>query len=451
MTHRRRPRTLFRRIYLHGVVLLLLVAVTLAAGGVLIGRDLRWRLHPLRLTEHVAGLLSPASDTALPAQLSLLAEAMDADLAVFAEDGRRIASAGAREVEPLAPDQVRQMGRTPGAVRLGPLSSAYPAGAGRYLRVSVRAAETTLLRRGLGALLLVVLVLAIASAPLARAMSRPLEQLSRAAERLGQGDLGARANLAAGDEVGELGRAFDQMAERLGRLLEGQRELLANVSHELRTPMARIRVALDLAGEAEPEAARRHLADIERDLGELETLVADLLTTSRLDGGGALVLRRQPVDLALVVGDAVERFRRRHPERQIQAVLDPVPSLAAEEGLLVRVFDNLLSNAAKYSDASAPIAVRLEAQEQAVTVRIEDRGIGIGPADQARVFTPFFRTDRSRARDTGGVGLGLALSKQIVDAHGGRITLTSRIGEGTTVEVVLPVSNEPTKPAHGRA
>jgi two-component system, OmpR family, sensor kinase len=451
MTQTRRPRTLFRRIYLHGVALLLLVAVTLGAGGVLVGRDLRWRFHPLRLTQHVAGLLSASPDTALPAQLSLLAEAMDADLAVFAEDGRRLASAGVREVEPLPVDQVRQLRLAAGALRLGHLSSAYPAGAGRYLRVSVRAAETELLRRGLGALLLVVLVLAIASAPLARAMSRPLEQLSRAAERLGQGDLGARANLAAGDEVGDLGRAFDQMAERLGRLLEGQRELLANVSHELRTPMARIRVALDLAAEAEPEGARRHLADIERDLGELETLVADLLTTSRLDGGGALVLRREPVDLALVVGKAVERFRRRHPDRVIRAALEAVPSLAAEAGLLARVFDNLLSNAAKYSDASAPIAVRLQARDGAVAVTVEDRGIGIAPEDQARVFTPFFRTDRSRARDTGGVGLGLALSKQIVDAHGGRITLSSRLGEGTIVEVVLAASNEAMKPAHGRA
>jgi signal transduction histidine kinase len=440
MSHFPRPRTLFRRIYLHGVVLLVLVTAALGAGGFFLGRDIRWRLHPLRLVQHLAGSLAASSDAALPMQLSLLAEALDADLAVFADDGRRLAAAGLREVQPLREEQVRQLRLAPTAVRLGHLSSAYPAGPGRYLRVSVRAAETELLRRAFGAVVVVVLALALASAPLARAMSRPLEHLSRVAERLGQGELSARANLAAGDEIGDLGRSFDQMAERLGRLLEGQRELLANVSHELRTPMARIRVALDLAAEAEPHEARRHLEDIERDLEELETLVADLLTTSRLDGGGALVLRREPIDLALVVGDSIERFRRRHPDREMSATVDAVPAFTGEAALLGRVLDNLLSNAAKYSDRNAPIRLHLEPAEGGAVLRVQDQGIGIAPEDQPRVFTPFFRTDRSRARDTGGVGLGLALSKRIVEAHGGRITLQSRPGEGTTVAVFIPVA-----------
>ncbi len=441
MSRGRRPPTLFRRIYLHGVVLLLLVAAALGAVGFVLGRDTRWRLHPLRPAPRAAGLLAASPDEALPAQLSLLAEVMDVDLAVFADDGRRLAFAGVREIEPLSAGQVRDLRFRPGALRLGHLSAAYPAGAGRYLRISARAAEAELLRRGLGALVVVVLVLAIASLPLARAMSRPLEQLSRAAERLGRGDLLARANLRPGDEIGELGRAFDEMAARLGRLLEGQRELLANVSHELRTPMARIRVALDLAAEAEPGSALRHLRDIERDLAELEALVADILTTSRLDGGGALVLRRERVDLPLALGEAVARVRRGHPQREILAALDAVPALAGEPGLLARVFDNLLSNALKYSDASSPVRVRLHSREGGVVLCVEDQGIGIAPEDQSRVFTPFFRTDRSRARDTGGVGLGLALSKQIVEAHGGRIGLRSRPGEGTTVEVFLPVAS----------
>jgi signal transduction histidine kinase len=204
--------------------------------------------------------------------------------------------------------------------------------------------------------------------------------------------------------------------------------------------MARIRVALDLAAEAEPHEARRHLEDIERDLEELETLVADLLTTSRLDGGGALVLRREPIDLALVVGDSIERFRRRHPDREMSATVDAVPAFTGEAALLGRVLDNLLSNAAKYSDRNAPIRLHLEPAEGGAVLRVQDQGIGIAPEDQPRVFTPFFRTDRSRARDTGGVGLGLALSKRIVEAHGGRITLQSRPGEGTTVAVFIPVA-----------
>jgi len=169
--------------------------------------------------------------------------------------------------------------------------------------------------------------------------------------------------------------------------------------------------------------------------------VADLLTTSRLDGGGALVLRRERVDLVLAVGEAVERCRSAHPQREILADLDAVPGFDGEPGLLARVFDNLLSNAVKYSDPSSTVRVRLQSREGGVALCIEDQGIGIAPEDQFRVFTPFFRTDRSRARDTGGVGLGLALSKQIVEAHGGRISLGSGPGEGTTVLVFLPAAS----------
>jgi signal transduction histidine kinase len=227
------------------------------------------------------------------------------------------------------------------------------------------------------------------------------------------------------------------MADRMGRLLEGQRELLANVSHELRTPMARMRVALDLAAEGEPGEARRHLSDIEHDLAALEALVADLLTTSRLEAGGSPALNRAPVDLRVLVEGAVSRFRRLHPDRAVRT--EAVPAVAfGEAGLLDRVVDNLLDNAAKYSEPSGAITVAVGEAEKDVVLLVRDQGIGMAPEDLQRVFTPFFRTDRSRARDTGGVGLGLALAKRIVEAHGGRIAIESRVGAGTTVRVFLP-------------
>jgi signal transduction histidine kinase len=438
--HSRRPRSLFHRIYLHGVVLLVLVVVALAVAGLFLGRGPHWRLDPDRLAEHVGGLVAAAPAASLPAEVARLAGELGVDLAVFDDDGHRLAAGGSGSIDPIAPDQVAslRLGRRP--PRQGPLLASRPAGSGRYVRVSLRGSERDFLPHAVGALVVVVLVLVVASAPLARAIARPLEQLSRTARRLGEGDLTARAGLARGDEIGELGRTFDEMAERLGRLLEGQRDLLANVSHELRTPMARIRVALDLAREAEPGQAGRHLDAIDEDLAELEKLVADLLTTSRLDAGGSLVLRREAVDPRALVEDALARFRRHQPGREVRARLEGVPSILAEPGLVARVMDNLLDNAARYSDPGAPVDVALSPAPGEVRLTVEDHGIGIAPEDQPRVFTPFFRTDRSRARHRGGVGLGLALAKRIVLAHGGRIALASRPGEGTTVEVVLPAA-----------
>jgi signal transduction histidine kinase len=120
-----------------------------------------------------------------------------------------------------------------------------------------------------------------------------------------------------------------------------------------------------------------------------------------------------------------------------------VPAVEGEPALLARVLDNLLDNAAKYSEPDTTVELDVAPGDGGVTVTVRDHGIGIAPEDQARAFTPFFRSDRSRARDTGGVGLGLALSKRIVEAHGGRITLESRLGEGTTLRAWLPAEEAP--------
>jgi signal transduction histidine kinase len=117
---------------------------------------------------------------------------------------------------------------------------------------------------------------------------------------------------------------------------------------------------------------------------------------------------------------------------------EPTPAVSVEAGLIGRVLDNVLDNAAKYSEPDRPIAVALRPADGGVRLTVRDQGIGIALEDHARVFAPFFRGDRSRARGTGGAGLGLSLSKQIVDAHGGRITVDSQLGAGTTVAVWLP-------------
>jgi signal transduction histidine kinase len=284
----------------------------------------------------------------------------------------------------------------------------------------------------------VLLALAIASVPLARGVTAPLERLTGAVRRLGEGDLSARAGLCGGGEVGDLGRAFDEMAGRLERLVRAERELLANVSHELRTPLARIRVALELAAEGDQARARRYLSEIGADLSELERMVSDVLQAARLDqAGGDLPLRRQPVDLATLLTEAAARFREQRPGR-VLAMRGADAALDADPALLRRALDNLLDNAAKYSGEETEVALEARRDVGAVVIEVRDRGIGIEPADLPRLFTPFFRTDRSRTRATGGVGLGLALARRIVEAHGGTIEVESVPDQGTTFRLRLP-------------
>ena len=289
--------------------------------------------------------------------------------------------------------------------------------------------------------------LAVGSIPLARQITSPLEKLTRTVERFGEGDLSARAGMARGDEVGDLARAFDAMAGRLERLVRAEKEFLANVSHELRTPLARVRVALEIAAEGDDAKARACLREIAADLTELERLVGDVLTAARLDlasgraGSPATPLRRETVTVEDLVEEIRARFASEHPGRRLDVRVGAgLPALSGDRPLLRRALDNLLDNACKYSDDDEPIVLAARATDGGVEIEVRDRGIGIEPADQARLFTPFFRADRSRARDTGGVGLGLVLSRGIVEAHGGTMAVASRPGEGATFTIRLPAA-----------
>lgn len=295
-----------------------------------------------------------------------------------------------------------------------------------------------------------LLIVGVGALLMARWLVRPLQQLAKAAYSLGEGDLRARSGLLRADEVGDVGRAFDLMAERVERLVRAEKELLANVSHELRTPLARIRVALDLAQEGDAPAAREALSEIEVDLGELESLLDDVLTTARMEIEGGRV---SPASFALhvevlspqLVGQRVsERFRARHPNRPLEIHLGSgLHPILADPVLLRRAVDNLLENAHKYSpDSTSSVELVIHARQDRVVFEVRDHGMGIAPADLAHVFDPFFRGEKSRSRGTGGVGLGLTLAKSIVEAHGGTIHVTSIVGTGTTARVELPAADE---------
>jgi signal transduction histidine kinase len=292
----------------------------------------------------------------------------------------------------------------------------------------------------LGAAILVLV--GVASVWFSRRLVRPLDQLAAAARRFGAGDIAARADLTRADEVGDVGRAFDEMAARTAAVLHAQRQLMGDVSHELRTPLARIRVALELAAE-DPIAATDVLADVGADLDEIDQLINDILTTSRLDGEHVKI-DREATSVSELVDRATRRFTARHPGRKLERPVDDAPGgdrpIRCDPVLLRRALDNLLDNAAKYSEAGTPVTLAIQPSGASIAFEIVDRGIGMSPAELDRAFTPFWRADGSRARKTGGVGLGLALARRIARAHGGDVTLASHPGQGTIARLEVPLA-----------
>jgi two-component system, OmpR family, sensor kinase len=292
-----------------------------------------------------------------------------------------------------------------------------------------------------------LLVFGVGALLTARWIARPLSHLSRMAISLGQGNFLARSELTRKDEVGEVARAFDEMAERVQQLLRTEKELLANVAHELRTPLSRIRVALEIASEGDAQTARASLAEIAVDLAELETLINDVLSAARFElssgvaSNSGFALHLQEISPQTIGKRAIALFRSRHSSRPLSEHLGTgTRVLDADPVLLRRVLDNLLENADKYSpDSDTEISLTISEHNEQAWFEVRDHGMGIAKDDLPRIFAAFFRSERSRSRGTGGVGLGLTLAQRIVEAHGGRIEVESVLGTGTTFRAILPV------------
>lgn len=382
----------------------------------------------------------------LPGVLETAQTDLHATITIFDPDGKVLTSNSNKDLVPQC--SPLGFGEHPAPGKSGCRARPVPFPGGRQGRIEMIDVRPVPPVSGGAVITLILVVVGISSWLLTRSLTRPLGQLSKAARALGNGDLDARVRLDNRDELGDVSRAFDEMAERVKELLRIERELLANVSHELRTPLSRIRMALALVSEAEGNVAvaREMLGEIGADLDELERLISDVLTAARLDfedagsSRGIPPLRRQQVDIADLLEVAAARFRSTHPNRPLHAEISTVLApLDVDPVLLRRVFDNLLENAHKYTERPDEPIQLSAAMNGSIVVDIIDHGIGIATDDLSRVFRPFYRVDKSRTRTTGGLGLGLPLAKRIVDAHGGSIEITSTLGEGTRVRVKLPL------------
>ncbi|MFT4625676.1 MAG: signal transduction histidine kinase, partial [Myxococcota bacterium] len=223
--------------------------------------------------------------------------------------------------------------------------------------------------------------------------------------------------------TGPLAVAFDEMADRIQALIESRQELLNGVSHELRGPLQRLRFGVDLL-EVEDDAAERarRVTDIQGDIDELDALVEELLAWSRLGAGAELSLTE--VDAGALLAAVSEDAGRLRPEVIVAVRTDGPVVASLDRRLFTRAVANLVSNAVRYADGQVSVVV--EDVGGCLQVRVDDDGSGVPSADRARVFEPFVRLDAARARDTGGVGLGLAISSRIAAAHGATLT----VGDG---------------------
>jgi signal transduction histidine kinase len=441
----RARRRFFWRVYLYGLLLIALVALMTGAS-----ERLFERIGPTtpmqRWFEYFASHVDEAraDQQRLTRELDWLLEAFHAEITLY-ENGVAVASNVTPPLPRLNSADERHLAIHHNLPKgENSFAAALPHEPFAYLVFKRRNPPLLVISR-IGSLLTAILIaLAIASIPLARAIVAPVERLRRAAVALGQGDFSARTGLRRKDEVGELAIVFDDMAERIERIMVSEKLLIANISHELRTPLARVRVALDLLAEEELGATEM-VRGIAGDLSELEALVDDVLTMAKLDlaanrsGGAELPLRLASVDLHELIQAIAVRFRADHPARAlIIESSSPLPLVLADAALLRRVIENLIDNARKYSDDGTSIVVRLATQREGVTLTVEDRGIGIDAEDLPRLFRPFFRTDRSQSHSVRGVGLGLVLARRVVEAHGGNISAASVAGAGTAFHVWLP-------------
>ena len=284
----------------------------------------------------------------------------------------------------------------------------------------------------LGALVFSVLILLGAYFAIRRIL-KPIRWLKEGVRQVGEGNLRHRVPEKGSVELRGLSNAFNTMAGRIDHMLQSKEQLLLDVSHEFRSPLTRIKVALEFVAESTVKN------DIRDDVDELEKMVSEILETARLDSEyGHLNL--QEVNLNQLLQQTLQTFNHQlsnihtHP-------MPPTPSLPLDAERITIVLRNILNNALKYSSSSQkPVEVSLQQDGSQIVIRIKNSGTGIPQEELPYIFEPFYRVDKSRSKETGGYGLGLHLCQKIMEAHGGRIEVSSMPSEETTFSLFFPLS-----------
>lgn len=283
-------------------------------------------------------------------------------------------------------------------------------------------------------------------------LSGRIEAIEAGARRLAGGELGTRVEVSGRDELAELAREFNRMAdaleaaERQRQAVESsRRDLFAAISHDLRTPLASIRLRVEalLDGVVTDEETRtRYLEGASTEVDRLSALIDDLFELTTLDSG-ELRLRLEMLPVQDVIAEAVDIFRPQVEKAGIHLTFAPgdgATTVLADPNRLSRVIYNLLQNAIRHTPNDGTIILQTTRVADRIEIEVQDTGEGIEPEDLPHVFDRFYRGEKSRSREHGGSGLGLAIARAIVEAHGGNIRVQSQRGEGTTFTFALPVA-----------
>ena len=363
------------------------------------------------------------------------------DVTIFDRSGRPIAgSAGGTNHPWNATAPVVAGGRSVGRLEL------------RLLRGDIFGAENLALRHQLNGLLEICAGLALGLALLAAALVaatlvRPLRRLTDTAERMAAGDLGARARGGGGTELVQLAGAFNRLAGSLAREDELRRAAAADIAHELRTPVAGIVSRIEAAQDGVMDDEAANLEAMHAEALRLAALIDDvgkLAEAERPD----LHITRAPADVADCCRHRAAAYEGFFAAKGIafETHIESAP-MQGDARRLEQVVDNLLSNALRYTDPGGRVALRVRREVAGCVVEVGDTGIGIAAEDLPHIFDRFWRSDRSRSRATGGSGIGLAVVRELVRAHHGRVEVRSELGHGTTVRVILPAALRRPAPA----
>jgi signal transduction histidine kinase len=381
-----------------------------------------WAVERLnRLAREV--LPATSSEDDLERELARLELIFETDLSLYGSDGRLLAMTG----DPLPRPDEEVTGwfagpETRPVVAL-PLD-------GRRLLVATPTLPIPGEKPELLAYLLFLPMILLATYMLARRMTRRINQLGHGVDRLGVGDLEARVAVKGSDEISELARGFNRAADRIQQLVGAQRSMLATVSHELRSPLARLRMALELLSEQpDPEL----LKQARQDIAELDELIEQLLLASRLQAATASD-RRERIDLLALTAEEGARVGAPVSGQTVQVEGDAV--------YLRRLLRNLFENARRYGREGS-IEATVDAHfgtSPVARVTISDRGPGVPESEQEKIFEPFYRLPGPTERAKSGIGLGLALVRQIARHHGGEVRCLPREGGGSTFQVDLPAT-----------
>lgn len=288
-----------------------------------------------------------------------------------------------------------------------------------------------------------LIVSALASWSLARHLSAPIKRMQEGARLLATERLDARVSAGLDgrrDELAVLARDFDAMADRLRSTRSARTQLLRDISHELRSPLARMRVALGLARQPQADPARQ-LDRLEREIERLDALISQVLKLARLHGGEPQ-FTREAVNIGELVEAVVRDANFEGAAKNCTVTLDGVlrQSVSANRELMRSAIENVLRNAVRYSPAGAAVSVSVHAAESVVQIAVRDRGPGVPDADLQRIFEPFYRVAESRDRDSGGEGIGLAITSQVLRAHGGSAGARNCADGGLEVLLGVPLA-----------